>query len=122
MTDKEKKVLAEKIRSEYVSEEKGVSTIDKLVDLNKKVKKLPTIIALIIGIVGALIAGFGMSLIMTDLSDSLSITNANTIGIIIGILGLAFCCGNYPLYKAILSDRKEKYAPEIIRLSDELLK
>ena len=28
---------------------------------------------------------------------------------------------NYPIYKRILSQRKKKYAPEIVALSDELL-
>lgn len=39
-----------------------------------------------------------------------------TIGIIIGILGIAMVGFNYPLYMKILKNRKEKYASAILVL------
>lgn len=43
-------------------------------------------------------------------------------GVIIGIIGMGILCLAYPLYNRILKKEREKVAPEIIRLSDELLK
>lgn len=43
------------------------------------------------------------------------------IGIIIGIVGVAGVIAAYPLYTHITKE-KERIAPEIIRISDELLK
>ena len=43
-------------------------------------------------------------------------------GVIIGILGIAGVVAAYPLYTRITKRRREKLAPEIIRLTDELMK
>ena len=43
-----------------------------------------------------------------------------TLGIIVGILGLAICGINYPIYKKFLDMRKKKYSQEILRLADKL--
>jgi len=44
------------------------------------------------------------------------------LGIIIGIVGIVLVCMAYPTYSAILKKEREKIAPEIIRLTDELMK
>ncbi len=122
MTEQEKREVAKKIRKDYIVAEKTNDEFDSLVSLNKKATQKPMIIALITGIIGALIAGLGMSLIMTDLGNKIGVDSSLALGIIIGIAGLFICCINYPLYKKSLKSRKEKYAAEIIRLSDEFLK
>ena len=43
-------------------------------------------------------------------------------GIIVGVVGILGIIAAYPLYNAITKRRREKLAPEIIRLSDELMK
>ena len=43
-------------------------------------------------------------------------------GIIIGVIGIALVCVNYPVYIYVLKKEREKIAPEIIKLSDELMK
>ena len=44
------------------------------------------------------------------------------LGIIIGIIGMIGILLNYPLYKKILKNSKEKYAQDIIKLADEIVK
>lgn len=63
-----------------------------------------------------------MSLIMTDISKMLGTTLALFVGIGIGIIGIVLVCIAYPIYNRTLKKEREKIAPEIIRLSDELMK
>ena len=43
-------------------------------------------------------------------------------GIVIGTVGIALVCGAYPVYKKVTRKERERIAPEIIRLTDELMK
>lgn len=53
-----------------------------------------TILPWIIGIIGALVMGYGMSQVMV--SDPSA--NAMVLGLILGIIGLVICILNYPVY------------------------
>ena len=44
------------------------------------------------------------------------------IGIAVGIVGMVLAALSYPLYNRVLRKQRLKIAPEILRLSDELLK
>ena len=74
-----------------------------------------------IGVLGTLILGTGMSLCMTDLGAALGHL-AMVIGILVGVLGLAMVAMAYPLYNIVLRKERQRIAPEILRLSEELLK
>ena len=74
-----------------------------------------------IGVLGTLILGTGMSLFMTDLGAILG-HMAMGIGILVGILGLVLVALAYPLYNRVLRKERQRIAPEILRLSEELLK
>ena len=74
-----------------------------------------------VGVIGALIMGTGMSLCMTELSGFLGGT-AMFIGIPVGIAGMILVALAYPIYNRVLKKQRERIAPEILRLSDELLK
>jgi hypothetical protein len=65
-----------------------------------------------------------MSLVMTELAVMLSLSGdmAMVIGIIIGIVGGVLASLAYPIYNVIVKARRRKLAPEIIRLTDELMK
>ena len=80
--------------------------------------------AIALGVIGALILGTGMSLIMTDLGAVLSIRQelAFMLGVSIGLIGLVLVALAYPVYNRILKKERERIAPEILRLTDELLK
>ena len=48
----------------------------------------------IIGVVGALVMGFGMSRVMVDNPEGTNML----IGIVVGVIGLLICVLNYPVY------------------------
>ena len=77
--------------------------------------------SLAVGIIGALIMGTGMSLAMTDIGAALG-SLAMVLGIAVGLVGMVLVALAYPLYNRVLSKQREKIAPEILRLSEELLK
>ena len=66
--------------------------------------------------------GAGMSLVMTEIGQILGMTNPMVPGIIIGIAGMGMVLTTYPIYKKMLSARKKKYAPEILALSEKIMK
>lgn len=111
-----------RIREKY--QEQKENEIDRLRKLDAKVSQKATMVSLVIGILGALIMGSGMSLIMTDLGVMLGITGIAQIvvGIIIGLLGMLLVVSAYPVYGKVVKKEREKIAPEIIRLTDELMK
>ena len=43
-------------------------------------------------------------------------------GIAVGVVGLGMALSTYPIYNRVLKQEREKIAPEILHLSDELLK
>ena len=65
-----------------------------------------------------------MSLAMTDLSEILGALRgmAMLVGISTGVIGIILVCMAYPIYNRILKKEREKIAPEIIRLTDDLMK
>ena len=58
---------------------------------------------------------------MTEIGAALG-SLAMVIGILVGIVGMVLVALAYPLYNRVLKKQREKIAPEILRLSDELLK
>lgn len=111
-----------KIRQKYQPQEE--SKMDRILRLDAQVTKKATKYSLIIGIVGALIMGTGMSLVMTDLGTALNIGEMMSLvtGIVIGILGIIIVSLAYPVYNHIVKKEREAVAPEILRLTDELMK
>ena len=109
----------ENIRKKYLPKEE-----DKMQQL-RRLHAIPTqkaqAASLAVGVVGALIMGTGMSLCMTELRGFLGGT-AMFVGIPVGIVGMVLVALAYPLYNCVLKKQREKIAPEILRLSDELLK
>ena len=102
-----------KIREKYVPKE--ADKMEQLRRLDESVTRKGTVISLIVGIIGALILGTGLSMCMvwTELFVS---------GIIVGIIGIVMVSAAYPLYSYVTKKEREKIAPEIIRLTDELMK
>ena len=109
----------EAIRNNYVPREP-----DKMEQL-RKLHAIPTqkaqAAALAAGVIGTLTMGFGMSLAMTDIGAALG-NFAMVLGIAVGVAGMVLVALAYPLYNRVLKKNRAKIAPEILRLSDELLK
>ena len=62
-----------------------------------------------------------MSLAMTDLGAALGIF-AMILGVLIGIVGIVLVAVAYPMFNWVLRKERAKIAPEILQLSDDLLK
>ena len=102
------------IRSKYVSKEE--SKLEQLKRLDASATSKATMYSIIVGIVGALTLGLGMSCCMA-FSSSWFVP-----GIAIGLIGMVIVALAYPLYIRTLKKERERIAPEILRLTDELLK
>lgn len=125
MNNNDKDFLVQKIRTQYT--EKEHTQLDALKDLDKKVKKPANVFAYIWGVIGSLVMGAGMSFTMDVIEPGtyLGLTIGESMmvpGVIIGIIGILMVSITYPIYKKILGSRREKYADEIIALSDEIMK
>ncbi|MGN1134989.1 MAG: hypothetical protein ACI4SF_02105 [Oscillospiraceae bacterium] len=103
-----------KIREKYVPKEHD--KMEQLRSLDRRVTNKGTIISVIVGVIGTLLLGVGMCCTMLW-ADSFFV-----VGIIVGIIGIAVLSAAYPLYTHIIKKEREKIAPEIIRLTDELMK
>ncbi len=102
-----------RIRKKYVAEE---DKMEQLRRLDAGVTEKATAVSIFVGIIGALIMGIGMCCAMVW--QGLWFIP----GIIIGLIGMAVVALAYPVYQKIMKKEREKIAPEIIRLTDELLK
>lgn len=105
-----------KIREKYVRLTPEEDKMERLRRLDASVTRPGTIVSLIVGIISALILGIGMCCIMVW-ADTLFI-----LGILVGVIGIAGVTAAYPIYIHITKKQREKLAPEILRLSDELIK
>lgn len=113
-----------RIREKYTAPTESEDKMARLRRLDASVTDAAQVAALVLGIVGALILGCGMSLCMTDIGNVIGLSGsvAMIVGIIVGVLGGVMACLAYPVYQGIVSVRRKKIAPEIIRLTDELMK
>lgn len=111
----------EKIRSKYLPRESAEDNIERLRALDASVGKKATCASVTVGVIGTLIMGFGMSIIMTELGAPLG-DAALPVGMVAGIAGMVILILAYPIYTATLRHARKKVAPEILRLTDELMR
>ncbi len=119
MNKQDKEFIIQRIKTQYT--EKSTTELDVLRHLDAKVKRPANVFAYMFGSIGAIIMGCGMSLVMTDIGQTLAINEPMISGIAIGVLGMLITTINYPIFKGILKSRKKKYAAEIISLSDRIM-
>ncbi|MGN1305201.1 MAG: hypothetical protein ACI4YB_09225 [Oscillospiraceae bacterium] len=103
-----------KIREKYVPRESD--KMEQLRSLDRRVTNKGTLISVTVGVIGTLLLGVGMCCTM------LWADRFFVMGVIVGIIGIAVLSAAYPLYTHIIKKEREKIAPEIIRLTDELMK
>ena len=111
-----------RIRKKYATPVEEEDKMAQLRRLDAGVYSKATTAALVIGIIGALVMGLGMSLVMTDIGVALGTILAMIVGVGIGVIGVVLICLAYPMYTRTLKKEREKIAPEILRLTDELMK
>ena len=117
MEENTMKAQAQAIRAQY--EEKQPTDLDKLKELDKKVKGPANAFAYGYGAVSALVMGAGMSLVMTEIGSTLK--GLRTAGVLIGTVGMGMALSTTPIYNKILTKRKKEYAPQILELSDKIM-
>ena len=98
--------------------------MEQLRRLDASVTKKATAVAIAMGVIGALIMGFGMSLVMTDLRTALGLSEKTAMiaGVVIGFIGMIPVMLSYPVHNVITKAERKKIAPEILRLAEKLLK
>ncbi|MBQ7132607.1 MAG: dihydropteridine reductase [Oscillospiraceae bacterium] len=113
--------IVQKIRTQYMEKDNSQKDLDLLRELDAEVKRPANIFGYTFGSISAIIMGAGMSLVMTDIGKHIGMKSTMVPGIIIGIIGMFMAIVNYPIYKRILTSRKEKYANRILELSEKIM-
>ena len=101
-----------KIREKYLPKE--VTKLDQLRALDAGVTRRGTAVSLVHGVLYSLVLGLGMSCCLVW-AGRLFFP-----GVVIGSIGLVGVAATYPIYNRIVRQDREKIAPEILRLTEEL--
>ena len=102
-----------RIREKYLPPQEHRSKLERLRELDEGVTRRGTVVSLVLGVVGTLILGAGMSLCL--------VWARYLPGVSLGLLGMAMAACAYPAYVRITRREKERVAPEILRLTEELM-
>ncbi len=105
------------IRDKYAPPTKEETSMEQLRRLDASATKGATIVSLIVGIISALVLGIGMCCTMVPGWEQYFIP-----GIVVGVIGIIGVISAYPIYTHMVKRKRSKLAPEIMRLSDELMK
>lgn len=111
----------EEIRKKYLPPQQD--KMEQLRKLHASAGSKAMALSIAVGVIGTLLLGSGMSLIMTDLALNLGLAGglAMVLGVLLGLVGLVLVALAYPIYDKILKKERARIAPEILRLTDELL-
>lgn len=102
----------EAIKSKYLPPKED--KMDELRKLDASVTIHATMWSISVGTIGALIFGGGMSCFLVG-TEAMFVP-----GIILGVFGFAIMGMAYPLYGRIVKKQREKIAPQILSLAEEL--
>ena len=108
----ERQAEVEAIRKKYLPPEEQEDKLAQLRKLDASVGTPAMIASLALGIVSALIFGVGMCCFLLWSQWLLG-----AISCLVGVVGMLFAP---QLYSRLVKQRREKIAPEILRLTDEL--
>ncbi len=111
-TEEERKEI-DSIRRQYAPQEKTETKLERLRRLDGHVKNTAIIWSLVLGVVGTLVFGLGLTMIL-----EWSMLNWGILLMAVASIPMAIA---YPVYKLTLNKGKAKYGDEILRLSEELL-
>lgn len=108
----------EAIRKKYAPKQED--KMEQLRRLDAAVNRRASMASIIVGVEGTILMGLGMSLVMSELGASLG-NAALPVGTFVGVAGMAVLALAYPLYRSVLKKERKKIAPEILKLTDELM-
>lgn len=103
-----------RIRNKYLPKEEN--KMELLRRLDAQVTQKATMYSIIIGVIGTLILGIGMCCCLVW-ADSVFV-----LGIIVGVIGMGILALAYPLYNRTIKTERERIAPEVLRLTEDLMK
>ena len=106
-----------KIRDKYMPPTKEEASMEQLRRLDAGATRGAAVVSLIVGIISSLLFGVGMCCTLIAGWEQYFV-----LGIVIGVVGIVGMIAAYPIYTHIVRRRREKLAPEIMRLADELMK
>ena len=102
----------QRIRAKYIPRQED--KMEQLRRLDQSATRKGSIASLVIGVLGCLLLGVGMCCTMVWTQDWF------IPGIVIGLLGILSVCLAYPLYIRITRKERQKLAPQILKLTEEL--
>ena len=103
-----------RIRQKYAPPEED--KMEQIRRLDRSVTEKGTVISIVLGVLGTLILGLSMSCALVW-QGMLFLP-----GIFIGLAGIGILASAYPVYNHVTRKERERIAPEILRLTDELMK
>ena len=103
-----------RIREKYLPRDEREQKLERLRRLDASVTQKATVASIAMGTVSALVLGVGMCccLVWTDLF---------ALGIVVGFVGILGIALASPLYKTVAKKERARVAPEILKLSEELM-
>ncbi len=104
-----------KIREKYLPREDREIKMDRLRRLDASVTQKGSMASILLGVIGCLVMGGGMSLCMVGPQAYFAV------GIVIGVIGMVGIALAYPVYSRVTARERERIAPEILKLSEELM-
>ena len=104
----------ESIRRKYMPREE--TKLEALKRLDSRAQSAGMVESLCLGVIGALVFGIGMCFFLEVFAGSPFITA------IFMIIGTLMMLPAYPMYKYISKKTKDELTPEILRLSEEIMK
>ena len=104
----------QRIRKKYLPPEED--KMEQLRRLDRSSTRKGTIVSIIVGVAGCLLLGVGMCCTMVWM-ERLFIP-----GVVIGVVGIVVVAAAYPLFNAITKKERERLAPQILKLTEELSK
>ena len=110
----EKNKEVEKIRSKYTPREEN--DYEKLKKLDRRVESAGIVESLCLGIIGALVFGVGMCFFLDVFAGGALITA------LLMIAGTLMMLPAYPMCKRISKKTREELTPEILALSEKIMK
>lgn len=104
------------IRKKYMPQAEEADKMEQLRRLDRGATKKGTILSIMVGVIGCLLLGVGMCCTMVWMGQFF------IPGVIVGVIGIAAVAVAYPLYTRITRKERQKIAPQILRLTEELSK
>lgn len=104
----------QKIRKKYLPQEED--KMEQLRRLDKSTNRKGTAVSIAVGVIGCLLLGIGMSCTMVWMEQLF------ILGIVVGVIGIAAIIVAYPIYNRITAKERERLAPQILKLTEELSK